>query len=85
MLPVPEDYLGEGVFLVTNGIPDWVRVPDGFPLYAGEQRRVMDVGFHECVLPDCDQKCVFLMLDGEGSLRVCCCNEHGFVTYSLCE
>lgn len=68
--------------LISDGIPDWIRIPANSPSYAGEVRRVAAVAVEPCPAVSAAPREVYhLTLDGPGGLRCACCPVHGFQIY----
>lgn len=77
------DGSGGSAALISDGIPDWIRIPANSPSYAGEVRRVEAVAVEPCPadLGHCGREVYHLTLSGPGALRCACCSDHGFQIY----
>lgn len=83
--------------VISDGLPDWVRIPPQSPRFAGEVRRVTSIAVEACPATSfataddlankrstpCGRRVYHLRLDGPGRLRVACCPAHGMNVYQV--
>lgn len=67
--------------LFSDGVPDWVRIPNESPIYAGEKRRVHDHRRQVCPHEDCERVVIHMTLLGPGELQLAACADHGWSLY----
>jgi len=72
------DEIGGHALLMSDGIPDRVRIPTDSPVGPGEERRVMASDSRPCPHEGCEDSHTTLYLSGGDHMLVVCCPVNGF-------
>ena len=75
--------IGAHGLLLTDGIPDYVRIPAESPICPGESRRVMSHDSRPCPWEGCEDSHTTLYLSGGDRLLVVCCPVNGFTVCQM--